>query len=151
MKQCLLKDDRGFTLIELLVAMTILAIGLLSIAGMQVIALKTNSSANTMTTNAALAEGILEEILSWSLGDGRLIVDATDEPWVFDSSTDATMATTTAAMNSFASNAGGSYTAAYSVDVNYNGITNVTRIEVTVTQTDGGGRILTLVGFKRAV
>jgi type IV pilus assembly protein PilV len=162
MKRRMMENCRGFTLVEVLMAMTILAVGLLSIAGMQVVSLKTNASANTLTTNAALAEGIMEQILSWPLDDPRLAADADDVPWVFDDQTVAVMQRTT-------SEAVGNYTAAYSVDINYDSgsgpIANVTRIEVKVTQVDAGQnvmsqdtdgnwvqrRILTLVGFKRAV
>jgi type IV pilus assembly protein PilV len=58
------RSDRGFTLIEVMVALTLLAIGLLALAGMQVTAIRTNASASEVTARVALAEGIMEEILS---------------------------------------------------------------------------------------
>jgi type IV pilus assembly protein PilV len=161
MKRRMMENCRGFTLVEVLMAMTILAVGLLSIAGMQVVALKTNSSANTLTVNAALVEGIMEQILSWPLDDPRL-VDVNDRVWDFDETTAVVDAT-------FPVAGGGLYSATYSVVTNYDSgsgpIANVTRIEVKVTQVDAGQnvmsqdtdgnwvqrRILTLVGFKRAV
>lgn len=80
------KGQAGFTLIEVLIAITIFAIGLLAIAGMQIIAIQTNSSANEITGRVALAEGIKEEILSGSIAG--VVVNFTDFQeditWEFD-------------------------------------------------------------------
>ncbi|MCK4621693.1 MAG: type IV pilus modification protein PilV [Desulfuromonadales bacterium] len=135
--------ESGFTLIEVLVAMTILSIGLLGIAGMQVTAIRTNSSANTLTANSAIASGILEEILIWPTSTP--VIDAN---WDFDPNPSVTQ-------NTIVIDGGGSYTATYTVTVNYDAgpgsITNLTRIEVNVDQVGGNQRRITLVGFKRDV
>jgi type IV pilus assembly protein PilV len=55
-----LKNDRGFSLIEVLVAMTILAIGLLALAGLQVTSMKGNLHGGTISQATALAEEQIE-------------------------------------------------------------------------------------------
>ncbi|MDY0212980.1 MAG: type IV pilus modification protein PilV [Desulfuromonadaceae bacterium] len=55
-------DQNGFTLIELLVAVTILAVGLLALAGLQVSSIKGNEHANTISQATALAEEQIEQI-----------------------------------------------------------------------------------------
>jgi len=78
------KGQAGFTLIEVLIAITIFAIGLLAIAGMQMTAIQTNSTASEITARAALAEGIMEEILSWDSTDPRFAAaENLDVPWPF--------------------------------------------------------------------
>jgi len=52
----------GFSLIELLVSMVIFSIGLLSIAGLQAVAKKTNYESLQRTTASHIAYGLLEEM-----------------------------------------------------------------------------------------
>lgn len=132
-------NQQGFTLLELLIAISIFAIGLLSIAGMQITAIRTNSSANTLTAGSALAAGILEEVLAWPANTGVLKTNATDTAWDFDPDPGATM-------NQKFINGSGQYTGTYSIATNYNGNTDLSRITVVVT---GNGRSSTVVGFKR--
>ena len=54
-------DERGFSLLELLVAITVLAIGLLGIAGLQGTTIKRNVSAMRNTEATALIEDKVEE------------------------------------------------------------------------------------------
>lgn len=132
-------NQQGFTLLELLIAISIFAIGLLSIASMQITAIRTNSSANTLTAGSALAAGILEEVLSWPADTGVLKANATDSAWDFDPDPGTTM-------NQKFINGSGQYTGTYSIATNYNGNTDLSRITVVVT---GNGRSSTVVGFKR--
>lgn len=138
------KGQDGFTLIELLVAMTILAIGLLSVAGMQVTAIRENSRANTLTAATTLAEGIMEEILAWDTTTATLLVDG-DNDWDFDPDTAGVQNVTPEAIEG-----AGKYSATYSVDINY-GAPNLDRVTVVVTGQDSGNadRTVTLIGFKR--
>lgn len=55
-------DQNGFTLIELLIAITILAVGLLALAGLQGSSIKGNEHANTISQATALAEDQIEQI-----------------------------------------------------------------------------------------
>lgn len=132
-------NQKGFTLLELLVAISIFAIGLLSIATMQITAIRTNSSANTLTAGSALAAGILEEILSWPADEMVLKSDSSNNDWNFDPSAG------TPSYQKFI-NGSGRYTATYSVNTNYEDNTGLSRITVVV---NGNGRTSTLVGFKR--
>jgi type IV pilus assembly protein PilV len=121
-------NQQGFTLAELLVALTIFAIGLLAVAGMQVTAIQTNSRANTLTAGTSFAEGVLEEVLTRSIDDPTVAGDSAGNPWTLVSSPP--------------------YVATFDVQRNYNGVLNVARVTVRVT---GAGRTITLVGFKRTV
>jgi len=76
---------QGFTIIEVMIAMTILAIGLLSIGTMQIAAVKGNKIAMDISKASYLAESKLEELLSLPFvdanvadanGDGALGLDA---------------------------------------------------------------------------
>jgi type IV pilus assembly protein PilV len=122
------RNQQGFTLAELLVALTIFAIGLLAVAGMQVTAIQTNSQANTLTAGTSFAEGVLEEVLTRPIDDPTFASDSTGNTWTLVSSPP--------------------YAATFNVERDYNGVLNVARITVIVT---GGGRTITLVGFKRTV
>jgi type IV pilus assembly protein PilV len=135
----------GFTLLELLIALTIFAIGLLSIAGMQVTAIQANSSANTLSVTGAVAQKAMEEILSQ---DGTALffsTAATDAVWDLD----LTEAATTLNLDG-----AGEYSATYTVtpDTPTN---NVTRVIVTVTGSGkafgGGQRSVSLTSYKRAI
>jgi len=138
------KEQDGFTLIELLVAMTILAIGLLSIAGMQVTAIRENSRANTLTAATTLAEGVMEEILAWPTTTPTLLVDGVNN-WDFDPDTSGVQSITPEAIKG-----AGKYSATYSIITNY-GAPNLDRVTVVVTGQDPGNanRTVTLIGFKR--
>jgi type IV pilus assembly protein PilV len=131
-------NSNGFTLIELLVAVTILAIGLLGVAGMQSTALRENSSSHARTSAAALASGIMEEIRQWNPEDPRLIADSTGNAWLFPDGGQTTLIA-----------GAGVFRATYNVAVNFSGVnsvTNINRIQVDVT---GPGLPVRLVSFKK--
>lgn len=129
--------QQGYTLVEVLIAMTIFAVGLLSLAGMQVTAIQTNSTANTSTAATALAQGIMEQILTWQQSDPRLSADTSAAvDWDFGGGQ------TTRFING-----AGSYRATYSVDADAP-VTNVSTVTVTVT---GAGRQIVLTGYKQYV
>lgn len=141
------KDNQeGFTLLELLIALTVFAIGLLSIAGMQVTALKANSSANTLSVAGALAQKAMEEIMSQDGTSSFFSTAASDADWDLDRKT---------AANTLKLDGAGEYSAKYTVTLN-TPTTNVTRVVVTVsgggkTLNGGAERTVTLTGYKRAI
>lgn len=55
-------NNRGFSLIEMLIAVTILAVGLLAVAGLQVTAIKGNSHGSTISQATTYAQDRIEEI-----------------------------------------------------------------------------------------
>lgn len=61
--------EAGFTLVEVLVALTIFAIGLLALAGMQVTAIKGGATSQRVTAAVALADGIVANIQARDAGD----------------------------------------------------------------------------------
>lgn len=57
-------SDTGMTLVELLIAISIFAVGLLGVAGMQVTGMMYNRESNVRTVAAAAAQAKMEEILA---------------------------------------------------------------------------------------
>jgi prepilin-type N-terminal cleavage/methylation domain-containing protein len=55
-------NSSGFTLIEVVIAICIFAFALLAMAQLQIVAIRGNSFANRLTTEATLAQDKLEEI-----------------------------------------------------------------------------------------
>ena len=62
----------GFTLVEVLMAMTILTIGLLGVAKMQISAIHGNYTSSTTTVALTLAEQKMESLMSTSYSDASL-------------------------------------------------------------------------------
>ncbi|EAT14237.1 prepilin-type N-terminal cleavage/methylation domain-containing protein [Desulfuromonas acetoxidans] len=60
----MLKAEHGFSLIELMIALLILAVGLLSLAGLQGVAIEGNRQGNLISQATALAENRIERIQS---------------------------------------------------------------------------------------
>lgn len=97
--------EAGFTLIEVILAISILTVGLLAVASMQVSAIRGNSYADCVTEAAVLAQDKLEELMADSYA-GVASSSETD----------------------------GNYTVTWSVDPNgASGVANTKIIEVTVT------------------
>ena len=67
-----LKKKEGFTLIEVLLAVSILSIGLLAIASMQISAIKVNSSASYLTKRSTWAQDKLEELVALPYSNANL-------------------------------------------------------------------------------
>jgi len=56
-----MKNKKGFTLLEILVALTILSVGLLGLASLQIVAVRSNSFSLQLSTATILAQQKLEE------------------------------------------------------------------------------------------
>ena len=67
-----LKKKDGFTLIEVLIALTIFAVGLLAIAGMQTSAIRMNSIAGKLTHLSTWGTDKIEELSALSYSDSLL-------------------------------------------------------------------------------
>ena len=67
------RGEQGFTLVELMVSVVLMAIGLLSVEQMQIVALQKNTISYQLTTASGLAESALEDVMSWSNNDPRLL------------------------------------------------------------------------------
>jgi type IV pilus modification protein PilV len=63
----------GFTLIEVLIAVSILTIGLLGVASMQVSAIRGNYFSENTTTALCLAEDKMEDLMGKDFDDGDLV------------------------------------------------------------------------------
>ncbi len=68
------RSQRGMTLIEVLVALSILAIAILALAPLFTISVKTNASAQQLTSANTLAREKLEELSGYPRNDPRLTV-----------------------------------------------------------------------------
>lgn len=67
-----INKDNGFTLVEIMIAITILSIGILSVASMQISAINTNSLANNLTKATTIAQNKIEQLISASYNDADL-------------------------------------------------------------------------------
>mgnify|MGYP001618431589 FL=1 len=139
-----MKNENGFSLVELLIAITLLAIGLLAVAGMQSTAISSNAWANRLSTATSLAQEVMEDILA---------KDATDA--IFSSSTsnvtyDLTGPNTTG--NNISISGAGTFSATRTITINSScstptvTVTGVVKIDVSVTD---GTRTVTLTSCKR--
>lgn len=59
-----MKSAAGFTLIEILIAMFILSFGLLSLAKMQVVAIRVNTASGHLTRGTTLVQDKIEELMA---------------------------------------------------------------------------------------
>lgn len=68
----IVREQKGFTLIEILVAISILTVGLLAVATMQVSAIRGNHLSDNVTIALALAEDKMENLLITDYDDPDL-------------------------------------------------------------------------------
>lgn len=61
--------ENGFTLIEVMIAMAIFAVGILAVAGMQLSAIKGNTSSGKMTRAAIIAQTQMEQLAALKYDD----------------------------------------------------------------------------------
>jgi len=68
----LVKRSEGFTLLEVMIALVILAVGLLGLAALQLVAVKSNAFSSEMTYATMLAQQHAEVLKSLPFTDGNL-------------------------------------------------------------------------------
>ena len=61
-KHSIMKERSGFTLIEVMIALTILAVGLLALATLQIVSIRGNAFSTEMTYATMLAQSRLEQL-----------------------------------------------------------------------------------------
>jgi len=66
------KKENGYTLIEVLIALTIFAVGMLAVAGMQTSAIRMNSTAGKLTKLSTWGMDKIEELSALSYSDPLL-------------------------------------------------------------------------------
>ena len=72
--------DRGFSLIEALVASMVMLIGLLGLAGLQVVGMRANNLGKRMAQASLLAQDLVQNMQVWQYTDGRLTPQASASP-----------------------------------------------------------------------
>ncbi|WP_052263307.1 type IV pilus modification PilV family protein [Geobacter pickeringii] len=130
-------NQRGFTLVELLVSLTILSIGLFAVANMQVVALKANTMANSLSVATTLAQEALEDIMSTDSGSPLFSSSATGV-YDLDPNSAATSLTVPGA---------GTFTATYTITTSTPS-SGMVRVDVEVV---GGGRDVKMTCYKRVI
>ena len=131
------KNQAGFTLLELLISITIFAIGMLAIAGLQVSAIGFNSGSNLRTAATGVAQAVMEQVMAMDGSDLSLKTTVPDMVWDLDPGSAAT---------TMQLPGGGTYTATWSVSAN-DPVTRMSRITVNVQAPQN--RVVTLTSFRR--
>jgi type IV pilus assembly protein PilV len=72
--------DRGFSLIEAMVASVVMLIGLLGLAGLQVIGMRANNLGKRMAQASLLAQDLAQQMQLWQYADTRLSPQASASP-----------------------------------------------------------------------
>ena len=136
-----LKSQNGFTLLEVLIALTIFSVGLLAIAGLQISAITQNSNSNLRTSTTALAQGVMERVMSFDGGNRLLRAAATNTADLGPNNLDGDDDPATLRLPG-----GGSFTANWVVAVD-DPVPFMSRITVNVQE--ASGRVISLTGFRR--
>ena len=66
------KSDKGFTILEVIMAVSILTIGLLAVASLQVTAMRSNSMSMSYTESTERVQDIVEKLLNKDFNDAEL-------------------------------------------------------------------------------
>ncbi len=72
LRSILIKRNEGFTLLEVMIALVILAVGLLGLAALQLVAVKSNAFSSEMTYATMLAQQHAESLKNLPFNDGNL-------------------------------------------------------------------------------
>jgi type IV pilus assembly protein PilV len=139
-----MKNQQGFSLIELLVAISLFAIGVLSVISMQVTGIKSNSIANKLSAATGLAQETMDDIMSWSISDPKLNSNNTNSTYDLNGPDNAN--------DNVVIPGAGTFRATYSTAIN-TPVTGVTQITVNIFRVIGGtseeNPYITLTSCKR--
>ncbi|SHJ34944.1 type IV pilus assembly protein PilV [Malonomonas rubra DSM 5091] len=135
-------NDNGYTLVEVLIALTIFSVGLLAIAGLQINAIRYNSGSNLRTSTTAMAQGVMEQVMSLPSDNPLFRTAGTNVVSIDPNDSDGDGDATTLRLQG-----AGFFTANWVVTVDWQGITGLSRIDVNVQE--NSGRTITLTNFKR--
>ena len=80
MNKIIQKNQNGFTLIEIMIAVTVLAIGILGIAKMQIAAINGNASARKFTEANFFAQSQIETLITGPFADINNDNASSDDP-----------------------------------------------------------------------
>lgn len=72
--------DGGFSLIESMVASVVMLIGLLGLAGLQVVAMRANNLGKRMAQASLLAQDLVQNMQLWQYTDSRLVPQGSASP-----------------------------------------------------------------------
>jgi type IV pilus modification protein PilV len=110
-------SQSGFSMIEMLVAIMILMVGLLGLAQLQITAIKANSQSATATAATAISQRFIEEITAMDQDDPMFDADGTGT------------------FPSVAVAGAGTYSVTWTVDAEYEDVTNLCKATIVVAST----------------
>ena len=67
------RHDRGFSLIEAMVASIVMLIGLLGLAGLQIVGMRANNIGKRMAQASLLAQDLVQNMQIWAYTDNRIL------------------------------------------------------------------------------
>ncbi|PLX48028.1 MAG: hypothetical protein C0613_12150 [Desulfobulbaceae bacterium] len=74
----IVKNQKGFTLIEIIIALFVFTVGILALNKMQIVAIRGNANANSLTGASTWAASQVENLLALDYGDA-LLTDGNDD------------------------------------------------------------------------
>lgn len=130
-------NQQGFTLVELLVAILIMAVGVLATLSLISASMNANTHANRLTTKTALAQQVIEDILS---------VSPDNQPEL-RTSTAGSVYKLDGANNDITFDGAGTFHASFSTIIN-TPVENVTQITITVSSVPDDGTPLRTTAYR---
>lgn len=140
-----LHNRYGFTMVELLLAILIMTVGVLATLSLISTALNANTISNKLTTKTALAQQVMEDILSRKVND----LDTSDPITHTTAVTTYDLNGSSTAGTDISIASGGVYHATYATVID-TPLAGTTRIVVTVSKVPDDGNPSTLTSYRRA-
>lgn len=121
------KSQAGFSMIELLVAVVILAVGLLGLAKLQIVSIKSNAQSDSITVANALTQKAVEDIAAMSADDAIFTSDVANATW---------------AGSPYDIAGAGTYNVTYNVVTNFNDVNGLSEVTVKVSSASKVSNVL---------